>query len=139
MDLLPKDQSEFREKSYWDSFFRKRGKKAFEWYGEYGELCGILHKYIKPNDDVLMVGCGNSKLSSDLYDVGYKNMVSIDISDKVIDQMQRQKRSMQTGLEVRSPGRHQHAIIRSKRPVFRGFGQRHLGRLVHGRLRLSRG
>lgn len=41
-------------------------------YGEYPELCGHLHKYIKPKDDVLNVGCGNSKLSMDLYDVGYK-------------------------------------------------------------------
>lgn len=41
-------------------------------YGEYPELCGHLHKYIKPKDEVLNVGCGNSKLSMDLYDVGYK-------------------------------------------------------------------
>ena len=50
MDLLPKNHQEFRQKEYWDSFFKKRGKKAFEWYGEYGELCGILHKYIKTKD-----------------------------------------------------------------------------------------
>ena len=47
MNLLPKDHKEFRQKEYWDSFFKKRGKAAFEWYGEYSELCGILHKYIK--------------------------------------------------------------------------------------------
>jgi hypothetical protein len=41
-------------------------------YGEYPELCGLLHKYIKPKDVILMVGCGNSTLSADLYDVGYR-------------------------------------------------------------------
>lgn len=41
-------------------------------YGEYPELCGQLHKYIKPKDEILMVGCGNSKLSTDMYDLGFK-------------------------------------------------------------------
>jgi hypothetical protein len=41
-------------------------------YGEYPELCGHIHKYIKPKDMILMVGCGNSTLSADLYDVGYR-------------------------------------------------------------------
>ena len=56
-------------------------------YGEYNNLCGILHKYIKPADKVLMVGCGNSRLSEDMYDVGYHNITNIDISDTVIRQM----------------------------------------------------
>ena len=56
-------------------------------YGEYPELCGILHKYIKPTDKTLVVGCGNSELGENLYDVGYKNLINIDISDVVIKQM----------------------------------------------------
>lgn len=34
-----------------------------------------------------MTGCGNSKLSEDLYDVGYHSLVNIDISEVVIKQM----------------------------------------------------
>lgn len=56
-------------------------------YGEYPELCGQLHKYIKAKDDILMVGCGNSKLSQDLYDVGCHQITNIDISPLVIQQM----------------------------------------------------
>lgn len=41
-------------------------------YGEYPELCGQIHKYVRIKDNVLIVGCGNSKLSADLYDVGYR-------------------------------------------------------------------
>ena len=74
MNLLPRDHGQFRDNAYWDRFFQKR-TKAFEWYGEYGELCGVIHKYVKPKEKVLIVGCGNSSLSADLYDVGYKNQV----------------------------------------------------------------
>ncbi|XP_053676272.1 eEF1A lysine and N-terminal methyltransferase homolog [Anopheles nili] len=88
MNLLPKSTADFGSTDYWNSFFRKRGKQAFEWYGEYPELCGQLHKYIKPKDEILVVGCGNSKLSVDLYDVGFKKISNIDISPVVIKQMQ---------------------------------------------------
>jgi len=92
MNLLPRDHQEFRQKEYWDTFFKNRGKKAFEWYGEYHELCGILHKYMKSGDPVLQIGCGNSTLAADLYDVGYMQITSIDVSDVVIRQMKEQNK-----------------------------------------------
>jgi len=36
------------------------------------------------------VGCGNSKLSADLYDVGYRQSTSIDVSEVVVRQMRSQ-------------------------------------------------
>ncbi|KAI4498610.1 hypothetical protein M0802_006316 [Mischocyttarus mexicanus] len=87
MNLLPKTHEEFSKPEYWNSFFKKRGKKSFEWYGEYSELCDILIKYIKMKDDILVVGCGNSTLSMSLYDVGYRNITNIDVSEVVIKQM----------------------------------------------------
>lgn len=87
MNLLPQSHREFHSPEYWDKFFIKRGSKAFEWYGEYPELCGVLHKYIKTKDKLLVVGCGNSVISENLYDVGYHGIVNIDISDVVIRQM----------------------------------------------------
>ncbi|XP_075421110.1 eEF1A lysine and N-terminal methyltransferase [Tenrec ecaudatus] len=87
MNLLPKSSKEFGSVDYWEKFFQVRGKKAFEWYGTYLELCGLLHKYIKPREKVLVIGCGNSELSEQLYDVGYQDIVNIDISEVVIKQM----------------------------------------------------
>lgn len=55
MTLLPKSTKDFGSKHYWDSFFETR-KDAFEWYGEYSDLCGVLHKYCKPKDKVLVAG-----------------------------------------------------------------------------------
>lgn len=56
-------------------------------YGEYPELCGVLHKYVKTADNILMIGCGNSVLSENLFDVGHHNITNIDISDVVVRQM----------------------------------------------------
>ncbi|XP_047377763.1 eEF1A lysine and N-terminal methyltransferase isoform X2 [Sciurus carolinensis] len=93
MNLLPKSSKEFGSVDYWEKFFQQRGKKAFEWYGTYLELCGVLHKYIKPRERVLVIGCGNSELSEQLYDVGYQDIVNIDISEAVIKQMKERNAS----------------------------------------------
>lgn len=53
MSLLPRTAEEFSSADYWERFFRKRGEKAFEWYGDYNSLCGVLHKYIKPREKVI--------------------------------------------------------------------------------------
>ncbi|KAG6797900.1 methyltransferase-like protein 13 [Apis mellifera caucasica] len=87
MNLLPKSHEEFNQVEYWNTFFKKRGKKNFEWYGEYPELRSIFLKYIKVKDNVLIVGCGNSTVSMCLYDAGYRNITNIDISHIVIKQM----------------------------------------------------
>lgn len=87
LNLIPGSGKEFRDKEYWDKFFKQRGTKAFEWYGEYENLCDVLHKYVKLTDQVLMIGCGNSKLSENMYDVGIKHIMNIDLSNVVIQQM----------------------------------------------------
>ena len=90
--LLPKASAEFSSSSYWQEFFSKR-KEAFEWYGDYGSLCGILHKYVKMSDKLLVPGCGNSKLSENLYDAGIHSIVNIDISPLVIKNMTSQNKN----------------------------------------------
>ncbi|XP_064003324.1 eEF1A lysine and N-terminal methyltransferase isoform X5 [Pogoniulus pusillus] len=94
MDLLPRSPGEFGSARYWDRFFRQRGKRPFEWYGAFPELCPVLHKYVRPRDKVLVVGCGNSELSEQMYDMGMcEDIMNIDISDAVIHQMQERSRS----------------------------------------------
>ena len=39
------------------------------------------------NSKILIIGCGNSSLSSDLYDLGFENITSIDYSSVVIENM----------------------------------------------------
>ncbi|KAK4317286.1 hypothetical protein Pmani_011625 [Petrolisthes manimaculis] len=90
MSLLPKTFHDFSSKQYWNTFFARRGDKAFEWYGEYAELCGMLHKYVRPQDNILVAGCGNSTLSADMYKVGYKSITNVDNSEVVIRRMEEQ-------------------------------------------------
>lgn len=46
------------------------------------------------DDHILMVGCGNSQLSQQMFEAGYKNICNIDISPIVIDQMKKNSPSM---------------------------------------------
>jgi SAM-dependent methyltransferase len=87
MSLLPQNHSEFRTKQYWDEFFQKRENVAFEWYGDYTELAGNVQRSIRPTDRILVIGCGNSNFSSDLYDKGFQNVVNLDFSELVIQEM----------------------------------------------------
>uniref|UniRef100_UPI0037E8E8F7 eEF1A lysine and N-terminal methyltransferase n=1 Tax=Semicossyphus pulcher TaxID=241346 RepID=UPI0037E8E8F7 len=98
MSLLPRSAEEFSSAEYWERFFKKRGEKAFEWYGDYNSLCGVLHRYIKVPDQVLVVGCGNSELSEQLYDVGYKHLTNIDISETVVTHMNQRNAERRPGL-----------------------------------------
>lgn len=63
MNLLPRTAADFSSAEYWERFFKKRGEKSFEWYGDYNKLCGVLHKYIKVQHKVGNVGMQLSKLN----------------------------------------------------------------------------
>lgn len=45
-----------------------------------------------------MVGCGNSELSEQLYDVGYKHLTNIDISETVVTHMNQRNAERRPGL-----------------------------------------
>ncbi|XP_054835158.1 eEF1A lysine and N-terminal methyltransferase [Eublepharis macularius] len=85
--LLPRRAQDFGSAGYWERFFRERGERAFEWYGEWEELREPLGRYLRPRDSILVVGCGNSELSEQLYDEGYQSIINVDISERVIKQM----------------------------------------------------
>lgn len=47
---------------------------------------------------MLVVGCGNSELSEQLYDVGYKQLTNIDISETVVTHMNQRNSECRPGL-----------------------------------------
>lgn len=42
---------------------------------------------MRKDDNILMVGCGNSRLSEDMFDDGFTTLTNIDVSRVVIEQM----------------------------------------------------
>lgn len=91
--LLPNSFSQFHDKQYWDDFFKERGNKAFEWYGSYHEFSEFIYSRINPPDSILVIGCGNSDFSSQLYDNCYHNITNVDFSDLVINEMRNKNRN----------------------------------------------
>ena len=66
--LVPDDFEEFRSVKFWDGFFQKRKHKAFEWYGEWRQLQPLVWgACARPNKQILMLGCGNSDLSAQMW------------------------------------------------------------------------
>jgi 2-polyprenyl-3-methyl-5-hydroxy-6-metoxy-1,4-benzoquinol methylase len=47
----------------------------------------------------LIIGCGNSTLSSDLYDTGIEHITNIDLSEKVIKQMKKQNEKRRVNMK----------------------------------------
>nr|CCA25690.1 methyltransferase putative [Albugo laibachii Nc14] len=100
--LLPQRSEDFRLKEYWDRFFLQRSTQSFEWYGNYDNLRDTLHrqlgfslnpsaishqKSLKASLRVLVIGCGNSELSYELYSDGFLNVTNVDFSHLVIQKM----------------------------------------------------
>lgn len=61
--------------------------EAFDWYQSYAGLQELLASSVPKDGRVLMAGCGNSRLSEEMAEDGYANIVNVDISGTVIDLM----------------------------------------------------
>jgi len=75
--------------SYWDERYAVEDGSNFDWYCDFGTLKAYLMPYIMfdAENEILIAGCGNSRLGADLYDVGFHNLTCIDRSAVVISQM----------------------------------------------------
>ena len=79
----------YSKKSFWNERFEKT-ESNFDWYADWEQLGKYFKEFLKEEDKILMVGCGNSKMSSQMYNSLFKNITNIDISDVVITKMQKQ-------------------------------------------------
>ena len=75
----------FKEHSYWEERFAE--EEEYDWLLSYEQLQTHLIPLIKFTDKILIVGCGNSRLSAGLYDAGFTSITNIDFSDIVIEKM----------------------------------------------------
>ena len=72
---------------YWEERYTRRSE-PFDWYQVYEGVKDIITQYMTKTDKILNVGCGNSRLSEEMYEDGYENITNIDYSSKVIGQME---------------------------------------------------
>ncbi len=83
-------REQYAKANFWEDRYVQNGG-FFDWYAEFPQLNPVFKEYGIENDDkVLMVGCGNSKLSGQMFKNGYSNVINIDISPSVIAQMKEQ-------------------------------------------------
>ncbi|KAJ8094447.1 hypothetical protein PM082_010881 [Marasmius tenuissimus] len=90
MNSLPESNEQYGTKEYWNQRYAQESENAsFDWFKSYGEISDIMRSLIPDRSSrILMLGCGNSKLSEEMYDDGYRNIVNVDYSGIVIEQMQ---------------------------------------------------
>eukprot|EP00826_Nyctotherus_ovalis_P012747 TRINITY_DN13395_c0_g2_i4.p1 TRINITY_DN13395_c0_g2~~TRINITY_DN13395_c0_g2_i4.p1 ORF type:complete len:220 (-),score=48.89 TRINITY_DN13395_c0_g2_i4:96-755(-) len=72
---------------YWEDRYKKE-PDPFDWYQRYQGIKDCLVQYIKPSDRILNIGCGNSRLTEEMYKDGFCNSVNVDLCETVIKQMQ---------------------------------------------------
>ncbi|CUE91335.1 methyltransferase, putative [Bodo saltans] len=77
---------EYGKADYWDERY-KSNDTTFDWFVAFEPLRDVLQSLAKPDYKILVIGCGNSRLSPQLYESGYQNVVNIDISEVVVNQM----------------------------------------------------
>ena len=78
--------SNYQNADYWNNRYSSR-PEPFDWLQSLPELQTLLFKYINKNDNILHIGCGNSRLPEMLSDEGYEKITNIDFSKKVIEQI----------------------------------------------------
>lgn len=99
--IIASDNKLYKTKEYWNERFQK--EVSYDWLLTYQEIKLSILKYLNPNQRILIIGCGNSNFSSELYDDGFHNIVNIDFSQVVIERMKELNqtiRSEMTWLEM---------------------------------------
>jgi SAM-dependent methyltransferase len=77
--------SVFKLQSYWEERFKK--EERYEWLASWQAVAKQLLPYLQPHHNILVVGCGNSSFSADLYEAGFHNITNIDFASSVIERM----------------------------------------------------
>eukprot|EP00850_Spirogloea_muscicola_P017259 SM000146S00979 [mRNA] locus=s146:231724:234146:+ [translate_table: standard] len=89
--VTPACNEDYLKTDYWDARFTL--EEGYEWFKGYGAFRDILWQHLRPSDRVLILGCGNSSLSEDLYRDGITQLTSTDLSSVVVNRMRERCRS----------------------------------------------
>ncbi len=84
----------YADPDYWRARYQNDDPQSiFDWYCPYvGEFAALLQGLALPhpkNCSTLVVGCGNSRMAEEMYDDGFTDILNIDISEDVLQRMQK--------------------------------------------------
>jgi SAM-dependent methyltransferase len=101
MDLVADRNELYGTKQYWDDrYSRDALGQCFDWFKSYKDIAHLISAEIPDKSArILMLGCGNSSLSEEMWDDGYQNIVNVDYSSVVITNMQQRNAHRQPGLD----------------------------------------
>lgn len=72
---------------YWNTRFDS--EQHYDWFKGFNEFKHLCIGHLQCTDSICILGCGNSTLTQDLYNSGYQNLTSVDLSEVVIDRMRK--------------------------------------------------
>ncbi|XP_067218727.1 EEF1A lysine methyltransferase 4 isoform X1 [Chanodichthys erythropterus] len=85
MEYLPDSNTRYKDVDYWNE--RYRTEESFEWFGDFTKFEHLLKQHVGTEENVLMLGCGNSALSYDMYQAGYTSITNVDYSSVCVESM----------------------------------------------------
>lgn len=85
MTHLPKENLRYKDVDYWDE--RYKTEQCYDWLGGFPKFQHLVKEHIRKEDSILILGCGNSSLSGDMYNAGYHSITNIDYSSVCISAM----------------------------------------------------
>ncbi len=93
----------YSELSYWNQRYQSLGKGInYDYIASFEMLKELLEGYLTETSiKILIVGCGNSAFSEELYDLGYHNIINIDFSDVVINQLKEKNKTKRPDLKCK--------------------------------------
>ncbi|KAL7409911.1 S-adenosyl-L-methionine-dependent methyltransferase [Mrakia frigida] len=89
LSVLPDSNDAYLRQEYWEERYKKESNEThFDWCLRPDILLPLMRELIPSKDSrILMLGCGNSLLSEVMYDEGWTQIVNVDYSSALIEQM----------------------------------------------------
>ncbi|CCG81804.1 protein of unknown function [Taphrina deformans PYCC 5710] len=81
---------ELATREYWDTRYDGEDRDGYDWFKKYSDIADFLKLHLHYSSRILILGCGTSSLSAELYDAGYKHVTSMDFSPVAIHVMKQQ-------------------------------------------------
>jgi len=74
----------YGDPAYWEETYK--AGEGIEWLLPAAEFVPMVQPYLRLNDRLLQLGCGNSRVAETMATVGYTNLTSMDVSPTVIEE-----------------------------------------------------